>query len=80
VWSVPHSVGTGTLHALFPAGVTRSVPVAVTPTDRMHLFTAPASAAEVAQVLPGLDVQHRGAGGSCRPRRPPAERTAMTCG
>jgi hypothetical protein len=62
VWSVPHTVGTGTLHALFPAGLTRSVPVAVTPTDRMHLFTAPASPQEVAQILPGLDVQHRGAG------------------
>jgi hypothetical protein len=62
VWSVPHLVGAGALDVLFDSGLAPSVPVAMTPTERMHLFTAPASPGDVAQILPGMDVQHRGAG------------------
>jgi hypothetical protein len=75
VWSVPRAVGSHALE-LLPEEVALTVPVAVTPTGRWHLFCAPWAAPEESPPVPaGLDVVHLG-DGSAVPA-PPSTRGAL---
>jgi hypothetical protein len=60
-WSVPRAVGYRALD-LLPDEIARSVPVAMTPTERWHLFTTPALPDELPNIPTGVDVEHLGAG------------------
>jgi len=59
-WSVPRQVGSRALD-LLPDDIAPFVPIAMAPTERWHLFTAPVMPDETAQVPPGPDVLHLGA-------------------
>src|SRR5205823_10307778 len=62
VWSVPRAVGSRAVE-LLPDDLVPRTPVALTPTGRWHLFTAPRAAAEeLPPITSGLDVAHLGAG------------------
>jgi len=60
-WSVPHAVGSRALD-LLPDEIAPFVPIAMTPTDRWHLFTSPATLTRTPLIPPGLDVVRLGAG------------------
>jgi hypothetical protein len=60
-WSVPHAVGSRALD-LLPDDIAPFVPIAMTPTERWHLFTVPATPDETPPIPTGLDVLHLGAG------------------
>jgi len=60
-WSVPRPVGARALD-LLPDDIAPFVPIAVTPTHRWHLFTAPAAPTQTSPIPPYLDVIHLGAG------------------
>ena len=73
-WSVPLAVGARALD-LLPDDIPPFVPIATTPTERWHLFTAPAMPDERPRVPAGLDVLHLG-GGQFVPA-PPSTRGAL---
>jgi hypothetical protein len=60
-WSVPRELGIRALD-LLPDDIAPFVPIAVTPTDRWHLFTTAVMPDETPHLPPGSDVLHLGAG------------------
>jgi hypothetical protein len=75
VWSVPRVIGSRALD-LLPDNLALATPVAVTPTGRWHLFTAPRGTPEELPQFPArLDMLHMGAGNSVP--APPSTRGAL---
>ena len=75
VWSVPRAVGSLALD-LLPDEIALDTPVAITPTGRWHLFTAPRAApGDMPPIPAGLDVIHLGRGSAVP--APPSTRGAL---
>src|SRR5262249_40936416 len=73
-WSAPRQVGSRALD-LLPDDIAPFVPVAMTPTDRWHLFTTAVMPDQTPHLPPDQDLLHLGAGQFVP--APPSTRAAL---